>query len=61
MLGFSILGRSPAQNVNILCLDFCTVAAAHQDIRSNLNISLSVIELLHALSLAEELFTLESS
>ena len=31
-----MLGTSSAQDAHILCLDFCTVAATHQDIRPKL-------------------------
>ena len=31
-----MLGTISAQDVHVLCLDFCTVAAAHQDIRPKL-------------------------
>ena len=45
-----MFGTSSAQNAHILCLDFCTAAATHQDIRPMLQILLPVIQLLHALS-----------
>ena len=45
------------QDVHVLCLDFCAVAATHQDIRPKFLMLLSVIQLLHALSFACKIYT----